>query len=1069
MITNWFQHGILGQQDGSIIRGKNMASMNFRNFAFERGVAFLVLIAGLMLAGPGNAATLAGGESHTVTLKDDGTVWTLGYNATGQLGNGSVVNSSTPVQVTGLTGVTGVAAGYGHSVALKSDGTVWTWGYNALGQLGNGTATNSSTPVQVSGLTGVTAIAAGQYQTVALKGDGTVWAWGANNLGQLGYTTSATCSAYNSYPCSLSAAQVTGVSDVTAIAAGAAHTIALTSSATVWAWGANLNGQLGNGSISFALATPAQVAVLTNVTAIASGGAMYHSIALKGDGTVWTWGYNGSGQLGNGTTVNAATPVQVSSITGVTAIAGGKNHSLALVSGSVWAWGENSQGALGNGSTVQSSTPVQVSGLASIISIAAGGYHGEARKSDGTVWGWGKNDYGQLGNGVAVNSSNAVEVLGSGGTGFLNLGSAPPVCTLTVSPTTITAGASATLSASCMPTATSYVWSNSGFGSTVASGSVSPAISTTYSVKGSNGSGSGNTAITILTVNPAVPVCTLNASPNLITTGGSTYLFAKCTPAASSYAWTNSGFAATTAGGKVTPASTTTYSVIGSNASGSSSSASATVTVGASVRTEAQALFINASTSTNKTSVLRVINTTAVSSTLTASAFDESGVLLGSANASLGAITANQTLSFTSASLESLLGFSPSAPTAKYAVYVYSGLSAFQIINYTSDIATGALTLSQSLYADRSSASTASSVTRTAWFVSSSTSANKTNVLRIINTSSQSGTLSATVYDENGSLFGSGNISLGSIAARQMFSYTSAQLESALGYTPVSSTAKYRVIFTANVPSLELINFTKDIATGNLALVQAQTDDRPASGAITSTRNVLLVNPSNSISRNTVLRIVNPNASIATITASAYDETGSVVGSGSLGSIAANAILALTSAQIEAAMVYTPSSTSAKYRLLINANVPGIEVIDDTKLPTNGNLYLAQAQTDNRAASGAGSTTRNAYIIYPQSSASTTTEVRITNTTGASAALTATAYDDSGTLIASGRTIGTLGTNQMLTFSSAQLETLFGYTPPSGTAKWRIVFSAPLTNFELVNYTKEVAGGLLVLAQPQTE
>jgi hypothetical protein len=155
--------------------------------------------------------------------------------------------------------------------------------------------------------------------------------------------------------------------------------------------------------------------------------------------------------------------------------------------------------------------------------------------------------------------------------------------------------------------------------------------------------------------------------------------------------------------------------------------------------------------------------------------------------------------------------------------------------------------------------------------------------------------------------------------------------------------------------------------------------------------------------------------------------------------------------------------------MVINANVPGVEVIDDSKLPTNGNLYLAQAQTDNRAASGAATTTRNAYIIYPQTSTSTTTELRITNTTSASAALTASAYDDNGTLIGTGKAIGTLGANQMLTFSSAQLEALFGYTPPGSSAKWRIAFSAPLTNFELVNYTREVAGGLLVLAQPQTE
>ena len=644
-----------------------------------------------------------------------------------------------------------------------------------------------------------------------------------------------------------------------------------------------------------------------------------------------------------------------------------------------------------------------------------------------------------------------------------------PVCTLIVSPTTIISGASATLTASCVPAATSYAWTNSGFGSTVASGTVSPTTTTTYLVRGSNAAGSGNTASTILTVSAALPVCTLNASPNLLATGDSTYLFATCSPAATSYAWTGSGFAATAAGGKVSPTTTNTYTVIGSNASGSSAPASATVTVGTAARTEAQVLFVNASTSTNKTSVLRVINTTAAAGTLSATAFDESGALLGSANASLGAIAANQTLTFSSANLEQLLGFSPSAPTAKYAVYVYSGLPAFQLINYTSDIASGALTLSQSLYTDRSSKSTSASVIRSAWFVSSSTSTNKTNVVRLINTSSQSGALTASLYDENGNLFGSGNVALGTIAARQMISYTSAQLESAIGYTPIAPTAKYRVVFSAALPSLELINFTKDIASGNLALVQAQIDDRPTSTAPTSSRTVLLVNPSTNSTRATALRIINPNPTAATVTATAYDEAGNVAGAGSLGSVAANQILTLTSGQIEAAMGYTPSSAMAKYRLVVNADVPSFEVIDNTKSPSTGNLYLAQAQTDNRPAGSAGSTTRHAYMIYPSGNTATTTELRVTNTTGASSALTASAYDDNGAVIGSNVAMGTLAANQMLTFTSAQLETLFGYTPPSSITKWRIVFSAALSNFELVNYMNDVASGLLVLAQPQTE
>ncbi len=480
------------------------------------------------------------------------------------------------------------------------------------------------------------------------------------------------------------------------------------------------------------------------------------------------------------------------------------------------------------------------------------------------------------------------------------------------------------------------------------------------------------------------------------------------------------------------------------------------------------ALFMNASTSTNKTSVLRIINTTTSAGTLTATARSEAGAVLGTAGASLGTIAASQTLTFTSAQLESLLGFTPSTGTAKYSVNVSANLSDFQLINYTRDVATGDLTLSQSQTKDRTTGASASSLTRSAWFMSSSTSTNKTNVLRILNTSSQNGSLTATVYDEAGSVSGTANTALGAINANQMVSYTSAELERALGFTPAAPTAKYRAVFTANLPSMELINFTKDIATGNLTLVQAQVDDRPSSTATTSSRNVLMVHPSSNSTKTSVIRIINPTTASASVSAVAYDEAGTVVGSGALGTVGANQILALTSSQIESALGYTPSSGNAKYRMVVSANVPTFEVIANIKATASGNLYLAQAQTDNRPASSTSTTTRDAYIVYASSNTQRTTQLQLINTTSSSAVLTASAYDDSGNLVASNKSLGTLGANQMLTLTSAQLESLIGYAPASG-ATWRLVISGNLSNFELINYAKDVASGLLVLAQAQTE
>ncbi|TLZ71770.1 MAG: RCC1 repeat-containing protein, partial [Methanobacteriota archaeon] len=246
---------------------------------------------------------VANGLSNTVS----GTVLAWGDNVDGQLGNGTFTTSNTPVEVSGLTGVTAIAAGGAfnhHSLALKSDGTVWAWGANSAGQLGNGSFTGSNTPVQTSGINGVTAIAGGQLHSLALKSDGTVWAWGFNLDGQLGNGTNTT-----TYPYGLDTpVQVLGLTGVIAIAGGGAHSLALKSDGTVWAWGQNNKGQLGNGSFTGSN-TPVQTSGISGVTAIAGG--VSHSLALKSDGTVWAWGYNGGGELGNGTYTDNNTPVEV--------------------------------------------------------------------------------------------------------------------------------------------------------------------------------------------------------------------------------------------------------------------------------------------------------------------------------------------------------------------------------------------------------------------------------------------------------------------------------------------------------------------------------------------------------------------------------------------------------------------------------------------------------------------------------------------------------------------------------------------------------------------------------------
>jgi alpha-tubulin suppressor-like RCC1 family protein len=311
---------------------------------------------------------------------------------------GTTAESLVPVEVSGLANVKQVASGNSFSLALEADGTVWAWGANGDGELGNGSDSNSFVPVQVAGLTGVTAIAASVYDGLALKSDGTVWAWGANFDGELGNGTTTE---------SNTPVQVIGLTGVTAISASF-HDLALRNDGTVWAWGANFYGELGNGTTTQAT-MPVRVSGLTGVSSIAAGNV--HSVAIRNDGTVWAWGANFSGQLGDGTNTDHATPIRVPNLANITQISTKWHYNLALgADGIIRAWGANSFGQLGNGTTSDSNIPVQVTGLTTAKKIFAGSANSVAELADGTVWVWGDYEFSQFGKGPLTGS--AVPVLG---------------------------------------------------------------------------------------------------------------------------------------------------------------------------------------------------------------------------------------------------------------------------------------------------------------------------------------------------------------------------------------------------------------------------------------------------------------------------------------------------------------------------------------------------------------------------------------------------------------------------------------------------------------------------------
>jgi alpha-tubulin suppressor-like RCC1 family protein len=308
-----------------------------------------------------NVADLDGGRAHVIALTTSGTVMTWGHNQYGQLGLGTVGGQgNSPATVPGLTNVIAVAAGHYHSMALTSDGAVWAWGYNASGQVGDGTKTSRGTPQRLPGTAVYTSIAAGADMSYALRSDGTVWAWGLNTNGELGNGTTTA---------SLTPVQVQGLANVVQIAAGRDHGLALLADGSVWTWGWNMYGQLGDGTTTDRT-TP--VEVLASGGAQVDAGA-HHSYLLKTDGTVWAWGRNYRDELGDGTTTQRLRPVQVLNVSNAVSIGSGRDDGMAvLADGTLRDWGYNASGQLGDGTTTSRSSAIVVPGISN-ARVAAGG------------------------------------------------------------------------------------------------------------------------------------------------------------------------------------------------------------------------------------------------------------------------------------------------------------------------------------------------------------------------------------------------------------------------------------------------------------------------------------------------------------------------------------------------------------------------------------------------------------------------------------------------------------------------------------------------------------------------
>jgi alpha-tubulin suppressor-like RCC1 family protein len=294
----------------------------------------------------------------TAAFKTDGTLWTWGAASYGTTsGDGTSTDKSSPVQVTGTTWKQ-ISTSLAHVAAIKSDGTLWTWGRNFInfgiyGRLGNGSgiADNISSPIQTaSGGTNWKMVSTGQYHTSALKTDGTLWSWGYGQQGQLGLGSTGDVRT--------TPTQVGSATNWKIISTSNRIAFGIKTDNTLWSWGGGYQGGLGTGSTSDT-GNPTQIGNNTTWKLISAG--YYNGAAIKTDGTLWTWGYNYYGNLGDGTTANKSSPVQIfGGGTNWKEVSNGGNSCAAIkTDGTLWMWGGNSTGCLGDGTTANKSSPVQ--------------------------------------------------------------------------------------------------------------------------------------------------------------------------------------------------------------------------------------------------------------------------------------------------------------------------------------------------------------------------------------------------------------------------------------------------------------------------------------------------------------------------------------------------------------------------------------------------------------------------------------------------------------------------------------------------------------------------------------
>jgi alpha-tubulin suppressor-like RCC1 family protein len=345
-------------------------------------------------------SALDAGDHHSCALAPGGQAYCWGLNASGQLGNGTLLDDSLPIPVGGGLVFTAISTAIAHTCGLVGSGDAWCWGDNSSGQLGDGSGLNQPLPVQVTGGLKFTSIVTGQFHTCALQANGAAFCWGAGASGRLGDGTQTN---------RLAPTAVAGGHLFTMLSAGPSHTCGVATDGTLFCWGANANGRLGDGTTTNRT-SPTPVSGTLKFLGVSTGGTFSCGIATGGLG--YCWGNGASGFLGTGSVTSQLVPTPVSGGLVFTAISSAAAHSCALVAaGQAYCWGLNASGELGDGTGTSRLVPTAVLGGLTFSTIREGSEHTCARATSGGAYCWGRNDTGALGDGTTLLRASPVGVV----------------------------------------------------------------------------------------------------------------------------------------------------------------------------------------------------------------------------------------------------------------------------------------------------------------------------------------------------------------------------------------------------------------------------------------------------------------------------------------------------------------------------------------------------------------------------------------------------------------------------------------------------------------------------------